>query len=63
MKRTTAPLGKAVLAEVERKVGVLQSEYPRQTIQKILVMDGPVCTEVQASGYFYRILKSEDLSK
>jgi len=61
MKRQTAPLGKAVIAEVERKAQLLQAEYPRHTIQRVLVSDGPVSREVERSGYFFRILSSPDL--
>ena len=63
MKRQTAPLGKSLIAEVERKVQVLQSEFPRFTIQRVLITDGPVSKDLQASGYFYRILGSEELAK
>lgn len=61
MKRQTAPLGKAVIAEVERKAALLEAEYPKHTIQRVLVTDGPVSAEVERSGYFYRILKAEEL--
>jgi len=61
MKRHTAPLGKAVITEVERKAQLLQAEYPRHTIQRVLVSDGPVSREVERSGYFFRILGSPDL--
>jgi uncharacterized protein len=63
MKRQTAPLGKGIIAEMERKVVVLQTEFPRSTIQRVLVTDGPVSKDLKASGYFYRIITSEDLAK
>ena len=63
MKRQTAPLGRAVIAEVERKAELLQAEYPRKTIQRVLVTDGPVSREVEREGYFYRILQASDLVK
>lgn len=63
MKRQTAPLGRAVIAEVERKADVLRREYPRRTIQPVLVLDGPVSKEIEASGYFYRIVQAADLLK
>ena len=62
MKRYTAPLGKSLIAEVERKAVILQSAFPRCTIQRVLVTDGPVSKDLQASGYFYRILRSEELA-
>ena len=61
MKRQTAPVGKAVLPEVERKAAILQAEYPRHTIQRVLVSDGPVSREVERSGYFFRILTAFEL--
>lgn len=63
MKRQTAPLGRAVIAEVERKADVLRREYPRRTIQPVLVLDGPVSKEIEASGYFYRIVQAAELLK
>ena len=61
MKRQSAPVGKAVIAEVERKAAILQGEYPRHTIQRVLVSDGPVSREVERSGYFFRILTASEL--
>lgn len=61
MKRQTAPLGKAIIAEVERKAEILQAEYPRHTIQRVLVTDGPVSREVEQSGYFFKIIHSREL--
>jgi hypothetical protein len=63
MKRQTAPLGRSVIAEVERKADVLRREYPRRTIQPVLVLDGPFSKEIEASGYFYRIVQASDLLK
>lgn len=63
MKRQTAPLGRAVIAEVERKAEVLRTEYPRRTIQPVLVLDGPVSKEVAAAGYFFRIIQAAALLK
>ncbi len=63
MKRHTAPLGKAIIAEVERKAAALQSESPRHTIQKILIVDGPISKEISAAGYFFQILGGADLMK
>ena len=61
MKRQTAPLGRTVITEVERKAELLRQEYPRRTIQPVLVVDGPVSREVEASGYFYRIIQAGEL--
>lgn len=61
MRRQTAPLGKAVIAEVERKVAALRAAYPRRTVQPVLVLDGPVSKEIPASGYFHRIIQASDM--
>ena len=61
MKRQTAPLGKAVIAEVERKAEALRAAYPRRTVQPVLVVDGPVSKEIPASGYFYRIIQASEM--
>ena len=61
MKRQSAPLGRVVIAEVERKAEALRAEHPKLTIQPVLVVDGPVSKEVSGSGYFYRIIQAEEM--
>lgn len=61
MKRQTAPLGRAVIPEVERKAEALRAVYPRRTVQPVLVVDGPVSKDLTASGYFYRIIQAADM--
>lgn len=61
MKRQTAPLGRAVIPEVERKAEALRAVYPRRTVQPVLVVDGPVSKDLAASGYFYRIIQAADM--
>ena len=61
MKRQNAPLGRAVIAEVERKAEALRAAYPRRTVQPILVVDGPVSKELTVSGYFHRIIQATEL--
>ncbi len=63
MKRQTAPLGRAVITEVERKVELLRQEFPRRSIQSVLVVDGPISKDVEASGYFHRIIQADELLK
>jgi uncharacterized protein len=63
MKRQTAPLSRAVITEVERKAELLRQEYPRRTIQPVLVVDGPISKEIEASGYFYRVIQADELLK
>jgi hypothetical protein len=61
MKRQSAPLGRAVMAEVERKAEVLRQAYPRRTVQPVLVVDGPVSRDVTASGYFFKIIQAREM--
>ncbi|MBX7209121.1 MAG: AAA family ATPase [Verrucomicrobiaceae bacterium] len=61
MKRQTAPLGRAVIAEVERKAATLRNAHPRRTIQPVLVVYGPVSKEVTSAGYFQRIVQAEEM--
>jgi len=63
MKRQTAPLGRAVITEVEKKAEVLRGEFPSRTIQPVLIVDGPVSREVEAAGYFFRIVQASELMK
>jgi AAA+ ATPase superfamily predicted ATPase len=61
MKRQTAPLGRSAIAEVERKADALRTEYPRRTVQPVLVVDGPVSREITQAGYFFRIIQAESI--
>lgn len=63
MKRQALPLGRSIIAEVERKAEILRQEYPHRTIQPVLVADGPVSKEVEASGHFFRIIQATELTK
>lgn len=63
MKRQITPLGRSVIAEVERKAEMLRASHPGRTIQPVLVVDGPVSREVASSGYFYRIIQASELAK
>ena len=61
MKRHTAVVGRQVIAEVERKAEVLRAEYPRRTVQPVLVVDGPVSKEISTSGFFYQVVDAREL--
>jgi len=62
MKCSDAPIGIEVIKEVERKVQLLQSEFPSETIQRILVVHGEPTRELLRSGYFYRTITAADLA-
>ena len=61
MKRQAAPLGRSVITEVERKSNILRQVFPRRTIQPVLVLDGPATKDLEAAGYFFRILQATEL--
>ena len=56
-----APIKKSVINEVERKIQLLKQRFPTKTIQRVLVVHGKPSRELLRSGYFYRIISSEDL--
>jgi hypothetical protein len=61
MKCSVAPIGIEIAKEVERKVELLQAEFPTKTIQRVLVVHGQPSRDLSQSGYFYRIIRSADL--
>ncbi len=62
MKSGTSPLGVGVAKEVQRKEMVLRQAYPSRTIQKVLVVCDVPSKELVNSGYFYRIIRAEELA-
>jgi len=61
MKYSRQPIGKNVLTEMERKAALLTEEFPRKTIQNVLVYHGSVTAEVHRSPYLYKALDSSVL--
>lgn len=61
MKCSLAPIGLAVVKEVERKVEFLQRAFPAKTIQRVLVVHGEPSRDLVQAGYFYRIIQSPEL--
>jgi len=61
MKCSLAPIGNAIIPEVEKKVARLQTAFPTKTIQRVLVVHGPVSETLISRGYFYRVIRAEDL--
>ena len=62
MKCSAAPVGASVVKEVEKKVSLLQRAFPSKTIQRVLVIHGAPSADLIRSGYFYRIIKAEELA-
>ena len=63
MKCSITPIGIGIVKEVERKVELLQSEFPSKTIQRVLVVHGEPSRELARSGYFYRTIQSAELGR
>lgn len=61
MKYSLRPVGMAVVAEVEEKAERLAQFFPTQTIQRVLITSRPVSRELEACGYFYRIITVDEL--
>ena len=62
MKCSLAPIGLSVVTEVERKAAILQQAFPSKTIQRVLVVHGEPSRDLERSGYFYRIIRSRELT-
>ena len=61
MKRQLDPVGKNIVAEVERKAAIVQSAFPKHSIQRVLILDGTVSREVRQSGYFYKVISANEI--
>ncbi len=60
MKYSDSPLGKDLIAQVQKKVELLPN--PRnKTVQKILITNSKPTHELIREGYFYKILTSDQL--
>lgn len=54
------PVGVNVITEVERRSELLRSVCGSRTIQRVLITRTPPTRDLEASGYFYKILMPED---
>ena len=61
MKSSRAPIAMSVLAEIERKREILQAQYPRHTIQSVLIYDGVLNAELQKSPYLFKTINAQEL--
>lgn len=61
-KHQITPVGKTIIQEVERKAQRLVALYPKRTVHRVLLVSGEVSSEVERSGYFYRIIRAEELA-
>lgn len=63
MKYSMRPVGVSVIEELERKIEVLRSLSKNKTIQKVLISRAGASTDLASTGYFYRIIKPEELCR
>lgn len=61
-KHQITPVGKTIIQEVERKAQRLVTLYPKRSVHRVLLVSGDVSGEVERSGYFYRIIRAEELA-
>ncbi len=61
MKYSLSPVGMGLIKEVERKAEILKRKFKRKTIQKVLISRSNPTKDLAASGYFYRVIKPEEL--
>jgi hypothetical protein len=61
MKCSVAPIGASVVKETEKKAELLRRVFPSKTIQCVLIVHGTPSRDVARSGYFYRIVQSNEL--
>lgn len=61
MKYTTNRVGTGIIDEVMKKVDILQEKFRNKTIQKVLISKNDATKDLASSGFFYRIIKSEEL--
>lgn len=60
MKYRTSPVGKEIVADVEKKVELLKT-ITKKTIQRILITRSQPSKDLAGSGYFYRIIIADEL--
>ena len=50
-----------MIAEVEARAEILGELFPRRTVQKVLIVVNEVTRDLLGTGYFYRIIKADEL--
>ncbi len=57
------PVGKAIIKEVDAKVAAIEEQFPKKTIQKVLIAPNGATEPVVSSRYFLRVLGRDDLER
>ena len=58
---SNSAIGIEVVRDLNRKVELLHSVFPRRTIQPVLVYDGEITTELDKSPYIHTKISSREL--
>ena len=61
MKYSRRPVGIEVIAEMEKKISVLEPIAGRRTFQRVLIVRDKVSQQLAGSSYFYRIIEAREL--
>lgn len=61
MKCSQNPIGKSVIADLEKKEAVLREIFPNKTIQKVLIYHGSITSGASRSPYIYQTIDSDFL--
>lgn len=61
MKYSRQPVGVEVIAEVDKKIGLLEPIAGRRTVQRVLIVRDKVSQELVRSSYFYRVIEAREL--
>jgi len=54
------PTGIEIIQDIERKVEILNHQFKRKTIQKVLISKSGATKNLMSSGYFYRIISPDE---
>ena len=61
IKSSRSVIGAGVIEEIEHKREILQTIYPRHTIQPVLIYDGRISKDLMNSPYIYRKINATEL--
>lgn len=59
MKCSREPIGQFVINEMDCKAALLREQFPKKTIQNVLVYHGAITEAIEKSGYLYKVLNAE----
>jgi uncharacterized protein len=54
-------VGVSIIQDVEKKAEILKRQFTGKTIQRVLISKSEPSKDLVSSGYFYRIIKAEEL--